>query len=328
MGRFRPQPREGALPNPTLSIAAHGPEVDEGRMAVRDLALIADAFERAILRAAEVILEGRTRGRGRKPKAIEEQCRLFLVGWRSGRAVACFEVGPRNQLFSEVAEPALGAVIDGLAQIQDENGSLDRTTPPSRAALVELVRLGALFDRGIERLELMGADGIERRAVFDRRSAAILAEAVRRAPEPERLVVTGRLDRLDGHEGLAGTLWDREGRVWTCTFPPALEADLRTLWRQWVEVEGLAVPMRGRKPSGRLAVERIRPVEAPLEERGRRFWTAPTLDRLAVEQGVGPIETIEELLSVWGEERLESDPFEELMAERARRRLEASAARD
>jgi len=193
--------------------------------------------------------------------------------------------------------------------------------------MVELARLRPLFDRAIERLELMGADGIERRAVFDRRSAAILAEAVRRAPEPERLVVTGRLDRLDGHEGLAGTLWDRDGRVWTCTFPPALEAELPALWRRRVEVVGMGIAA-GPDARGKLEVETIRPVEGPLEERGRRFWKAPSLDQLAIEQGVGPIGTIEELLSVWGEERLESDPFQELMAERARRRLEARAARD
>jgi hypothetical protein len=295
-------------------------------MAARDLALIADAFERAILRAAEVILEGRPRGRGRKPKAIEERCRLFLVGWRSGSAVACFEVGPRNQLFSEVAELALGAVIDGLAQIHDEGASLDRIPRASRAAMVELARLRPLFDRAIERLEIVGSDDIQRRAVVDQQSAVIIAEAVRRVPQPERLVVTGRLDRLDGHEGLAGTLWDLDGRVWICTFPPTLEAELPALWRRRVEVVGMGIAA-GPDARGKLEVETIRPVEGPLEERGRRFWKAPSLDQLAVEQGVGPIGTIEELLSVWGEERLEGDPFAELMAERARRRLEARAAR-
>jgi len=155
----------------------------------------------------------------------------------------------------------------------------------------------------------------------------MIRSAKRPTVEPRKHRVIGRLDRLDGHEGLAGTLRDREGRVWTCTFSPALEAELAGLWRRRVEVVGMGV-VAGPDARGKLAVETIRPVEAPLEERSRRFWTAPTLDRLAVEQGVGPIETIEELLSLWREERLESDPFEELMAERARRRLEASAARD
>ena len=155
----------------------------------------------------------------------------------------------------------------------------------------------------------------------------MIRSAKRPTVEPRKHRVIGRLDRLDGHEGLAGTLWDRDGRVWTCSFPPALESDLRTLWRQWVEVVGMGIAA-GPDARGKLEVETIRPVEGPLEERGRRFWKAPSLDQLAIEQGVGPIGTIEELLSVWGEERLEGDPFAELVAERARRRLEARAARD
>jgi hypothetical protein len=94
----------------------------------------------------------------------------------------------------------------------------------------------------------------------------MIRSAKRPTVEPRKHRVIGRLDRLDGHDGLAGTLWDRDGRVWTCSFPPALESDLRTLWRQWVEVEGLAAPARGRERARRLAVERIRPVEGPIEE--------------------------------------------------------------
>jgi len=154
----------------------------------------------------------------------------------------------------------------------------------------------------------------------------MIRSAKRATVEPRKHRVIGRLDRLDGHEGLAGTLWDRDGRVWTCTFPPTLEAELPALWRRRVEVVGMGIAA-GPDARGKLEVETIRPVEGPLDERGRRFWTAPSLDRLAVEQGVGPIGKVEELLSVWGEERLEGDPFAELMAERARRRLEASAAR-
>jgi len=94
----------------------------------------------------------------------------------------------------------------------------------------------------------------------------MIRSAKRATVEPRKHRVIGRLDRLDGHEGLAGTLWDRDGTVWTCRFPAELEAELPRLWRRWVEVEGVAAPARARKPGGRLAVERIRPVEAPLEE--------------------------------------------------------------
>jgi hypothetical protein len=83
--------------------------------------------------------------------------------------------------------------------------------------------------------------------------------------EPRKRRVIGRLDRLDGHDGLTGTLWDRDGRVWTCSFPPALEADLPRLWRHWVEVVGVG-STAGPLARGKLEVETIRPVEGPLEE--------------------------------------------------------------
>jgi hypothetical protein len=94
----------------------------------------------------------------------------------------------------------------------------------------------------------------------------MIRSAKRPSIEPRKRRVIGRLDRLDGHEGLSGTLWDRDGTVWTCRFPAELEAELPRLWRRWVEVEGVAAPARARKPAGRLAVERIRPVEGPIEE--------------------------------------------------------------
>jgi hypothetical protein len=48
--------------------------------------------------------------------------------------------------------------------------------------------------------------------------------------------------------------------------PGRTRGELPRLWRRWVEVEGVAAPARARKPAGRLAVERIRPVEGPIEE--------------------------------------------------------------
>lgn len=154
----------------------------------------------------------------------------------------------------------------------------------------------------------------------------MIGSAKRRRRERRKRRVTGRLDRLDGHEGLEGTLWDSFGRSWVCTFPPRLEPELARLWRRRVEAEGVGVAAAPGS-AGKLDVERVRALEGPVEEAGRRFWAAPSLDQLALEQGVGPLATIDELLSVWEEERLERDPFEELMAERERRRMEASAAR-
>jgi hypothetical protein len=72
-------------------------------------------------------------------------------------------------------------------------------------------------------------------------------------------------------------------------------------------------------------VENLELDESELEEATRRFWSATSLRDLAREQAVAAIGDVDELLAVWSEERLETDPFEELMAERRRRRETADA---
>lgn len=74
-----------------------------------------------------------------------------------------------------------------------------------------------------------------------------------------------------------------------------------------------------------IRVARVRAVEGPLEEATRRFRESRTLAELAREQGVKPIADPTELDSIWGADELEADPFEEIMGERRRRRLAASA---
>lgn len=149
--------------------------------------------------------------------------------------------------------------------------------------------------------------------------------ANRSATEPRAHRVTGRLDRLDAHEELAGTLRDEEGTAWPCLFPPELEPELRHLRRRRVEVEGTLEPARGREERPAIRVARILAVEGPLDEATRRFREGRTLAELAREQGAEPIADPTELDSIWDAEELETDPFEEIMGERRRRRLAASA---
>lgn len=98
--------------------------------------------------------------------------------------------------------------------------------------------------------------------------ARVKEAAARPVPTPQA-VALARLDRLDGHERLGGTLWDDFGRSWVCSFPPRLEPELAGLWRRRVEVEGVGIAATPGSP-GKLDVERIRALEGSLEEAGRR----------------------------------------------------------
>ncbi|MCX7631400.1 MAG: hypothetical protein N2038_14280 [Geminicoccaceae bacterium] len=287
-------------------------------MAIDDLALIARSIERALVRIADATIRGDRVRPGRKPRVVGEQCRLFLVGWRRGSAVATFEAGRPDELFNEVAARPLELLMEGLSRADDWT----RDDPHWRSfapAIGELRELGSVFGRGIERIDLRRPDRAGPPVSYDKALHERLSALYATEPETRRIVVTGRLDRLDGHAGLAGTLWEDDGTTWACRFPNALEVHLARYWMRRVRVEGV-----GRTPTRRgpriLRVESIEPEDLPLEEATRRFWTATSLSNLAREQAVAPITDVEELRAVWGEERLETDPFEELMAERRRRR--------
>lgn len=243
---------------PTLEIAVRGPAVGAGRMAIDDLAFIARCFERALVRIAEAKLRPEAGRRRRKARVVEEQCRLFLVGWRSGSAVATFELGRGGDLFSECAESALRAAIEALDALGAPSADRGPPAPPLRSALDELLPLGPLLRYGIERIAFRGSDGAVRSAVFDRRIAEAIAKPAREAPAPRLVLVHGRLERLDGHGRLAGTVWEADGTAWTCRFPAELEPELGRLWRRWVEVEGRASQDRRRRL---VLAEEIRPAE-------------------------------------------------------------------
>lgn len=312
------------ITTPTLEIRCSGPAVGEGRMAIDDLALIAGSIERALVRIADAMLRGDRVRRGRKPRVVGEQCRLFLVGWRGGSAVATFEAGRPEELFNEAAVRPLALLMEGLSALAKDRARDDPRWKSFAPAIGELRELGSVFRRGIERIDFRRPDRAGPPVSYDKALHERLSALYATEPETRRIVVTGRLDRLDGHDGLAGKLWEDDGTAWTCTFSTDLGALLARHWMRRVRVEGEGqIPPRGGRRS--LRVESMELDESPLDEATRRFWSATSLRDLAREQAVAPIGDLDELLTVWGEERLETDPFEDLMAERRRRRATADA---
>jgi hypothetical protein len=115
-----------------------------------------------------------------------------------------------------------------------------------------------------------------------------MRSAKRSATEPRAHRVTGRLDRLDAHGELAGTLRDDEGAARRCLFPAELEPELRHPWRRRVEVEGTLERARGRKERGPIRVARIRTLAEPFEEAAPSPGRPPSL--LAVLATLEPLE--------------------------------------
>jgi hypothetical protein len=139
--------------NPKLEVRLSGPAVRPGRLAARDLAELARLLDQAVVRVGRVLSRGR--GPGARPRArdLEAACRLYLVRWADGSAVAGFDVAePRAEMASlaHIGEQSLHHLAAGLAQIAAE-APVDMPLPDGfdDGVLETCAALGKLLDHGI-----------------------------------------------------------------------------------------------------------------------------------------------------------------------------------
>ena len=100
-----------------------GPAVGPGRLAARDLADLARLLDQALLRVARILCEGRGRDAGLRSRDLEAACRLYLVLWTEGSAVAGFDlVQPQARALSlhEIGQRSLHHFVAGLSHIAAE----------------------------------------------------------------------------------------------------------------------------------------------------------------------------------------------------------------
>jgi len=76
-----------------------------------------------------------------------------------------------------------------------------------------------------------------------------------------------------------------------CTFGPELEATVLRLLRRYVRATGWAEL----DDRGRVSLFELETLDDAEVSGGRSFWDLPTLDELAEEQGVEPVQRLEDL---------------------------------
>ena len=314
-----------------LSIRIKGSSVGEPRLAVSDFVEIIRRTQQALKRIGQVLYGDISEGRGRKRKDIEELCQLFLVGWQPGSAVAVLELAePPKQLdmFGYVGERSLEVFINGIGTIS--SGAEPPTRPPrgfDSGVLQTCNGIGSVLEHGIESISFRAENGRQTEAaVYDSNVRERFQGFLGQPVDAGRTSKIGRLDMLNGHQGLVGNLWEPDGTKWTCRFQPDQAELLPEAWLKTVKLTGRAITEERRAPI--LEVESILVTDEDLtvgDARAAPFWESASLDELIEQQAVSPADDLDEIAALWP---MDDDPDQFLLhvlAERTEQRTLAQA---
>lgn len=242
---------------------------------------------------------------GRPPREVAELTRLEVVGLRQGSTVLEFALAedarPLDEL--DLGVEALEAYEAGVVEVAEGR------TPPAPwddGVARTLEQLTRVFDRGIDEIVVATPSADPDRVAVFRKEGRASFRVAGSAGVRERVEIEGRLLMAD----FAATR--DEARIHRpldppvrCTFGPELEVTVLRLLRRYVRATGWAeLDDRGRV--GLLELENLEDAEIA---DGRSFWDLPTLDELAEEQGIEPVERLEDLVSDFWPEDEDVDEF-------------------
>ncbi len=264
-----------------LVVRAVGPATEGGRLSLSELARLAGGLQASLERVALSISGGATKP-GRRPREIVDAVRLDFVGFQKGSAV--LNVSRTGQI--SLTEDLLGLSLDALQHgidslVRDPNVLPPHFTPQVVNGLRDLT--GGIGPGNVTRIEFAGRQGI--RFNIDER----LQSAVRQAkfePIQEMATVVGRLHMGDfSPAGLRCRIDTYAGSV-LCDFAADLRDAVLDAMDQMVMAEGKAEL----DPNGSsVHVLHLSRLEVMDSARPR------SLDFLAREQLVGPVQSVSEL---------------------------------
>jgi len=295
---------------PALSMRLTGPGVGEGRLALGELVHLGRHVQATLERIA-LVLRGETRSvrPGRRPADVTDLCRLDLVGFRGGSAILELDLAAAERPFVELdlGEAALDRLVEGVERLSDS------PTLPSgwdEGVLLSWRELGSVFERGVERIEM-------RRAKHDATRVVEYTRVVRdrvvqriRGPLKDLVTVEGRLLMADFDAARQRCrVHPPYGAPVPCVFREEQRETVLDLLTKYVRVVGQG---EREEEQGRLRVVRIadiEPLAVPGDEEGADFWEHLSVDELAQRQGVGPVQSAQDLRADLWESDAELEEF-------------------
>lgn len=265
-----------------LTIRASGPATIGGRLALSELARIASALQTTLERIGFSILTGKPHRSGRLPRQVADSVRLDFVGFSGGSATLQMERSPGTNSTDDLLSDAFFALTRGLREIRVNPQQLPRHfTPHVINGLVMLC--GGIGTDNIREIEFKSNEQLW--FVLDSDSRSRL-KSVQKISSQREITVVGRLHMGDFDPMSLRCRIDTNFGSISCDFDDELKNTIFDLLDELVMATGMAELQADGTTVRVLHLNELEKVETA------RFQS---LDELAAEQGVLPLESLSAL---------------------------------
>jgi hypothetical protein len=311
--------RRGAL----FSIRLEGKAIGEGRIGANHLIKLLTQLDKAFLRSSQV-LHGTidSMRRGPKEKNLKELLALDLVSLTHGSTATVLS-------FERSSEPKyLGDMDAGLKTMESAIIGLDEAQKPDAAlppgydvgVLMAWRDLGTLFDLGVSKIQFTLRHK-EKPQVTDYTPPGYQVVQQRiQGPQVNIRTIDGRLLMADFKEhGTRCRVHPAVGEPVLCLFDKERKEEILENILHYVRIKGEA---REDSMTGKITSIKIHDIQRLEEQDGESdeffpqgtpitidFWQSPSLEELAVSQGVQPMPDVKKIFGTWP--GTDDDGFEE-----------------
>lgn len=298
---------EQSQKSPLLELRFEGKAVQDGRILLDDLLLFVDNLHSAISRVIEVLERGISGLPGRPPKTRQILAALEIVALKRGSFEMALDLRrDEGELLPgfDLGQKAIEKLMLGLEVMENEAPLPEGF---DEGVLMSLRDAGRVIDHGVEIVHLTSTSEIgTRRVKFVQSTRDQIVTRIRRL-QHAWTEAEGRLLMADFKEdSLRCRLHPSTGSAIPCSFNEDMTERVMSYLRRFVQVRGDATYDPATNVIRSLVIRDIEPIER-LSEIGvsfmppSAFWETKSLDELAMEQGVYPVEDWDRLSGQWPE---------------------------
>jgi hypothetical protein len=288
-----------------LTLKITGPGIRKGRISVPDLIKICQDTQSAVNKQAEALAGRKTLHPGPVSGLIKRECTLELIGIRDGSTELDFGLAKPQMLLPD-AKNFGSEVVHELAETIKSLGNGNKKSDLDPGVLQSIYGLGGITEAGsISTLKWSTPNA-------SKEVTASVNKKVRERAAVQLSRPTFKFTQVDGVLDMADfSRRDRKCRIdpaigapVVCTFGPEHENEVHALIRQPVRVSGTARIQPGTDRIDSLEIVKIEALPSLHLGEGN-FMLSPSLEHLAVSQGVTPLKDVRCLGGMLGDDEVE-----------------------